>query len=107
MATGTATSLPTAPSDNGLDISGEIIGTYVLDADLRAVIEQALLEQQATIIDPYTFHQRPQPGPANPSVTGTLGTDEVVADSNDRIVSGSSVIVLPGVLDAADPDDDR
>ena len=94
----------TAVGSNGLDISGEIIGTAVLDPDLRATIEQALIDQQATIIDPYTFHERLQPAPANPSVTGTFGTDTFIANDDDRLVNGSSVIVLPGVLDAADPE---
>ena len=94
----------TAVGDNGLDISGEIIGTYALGIDLRASIEQALLDQQATIIDPYTFNEHPQPAPANPSVTGTFGTDTSIADANDHIVDNSSVIVLPGVLDAATPE---
>jgi len=96
----------TAVGDNGLDTSGQIIGTTVLDVDFRAAIEQALIDQQSRIIDPYTFHERAQPGPANPSVTGIFDIDEFVADPNDRVVGGSVALVLPGVLDAAGPDDE-
>ena len=63
-------------------------------------------DQQATIVDSYTFHQRPQPTPANPSATGTFGTDEFIADPNDRIINDSAVLVLLGVLDATGPNND-
>ena len=94
----------TAVGDNGLDPTGLIVGTTVLDAELRAAIEEALRQQQAGIVDPYTLHDRERPATAAPVVDGTFGVDEFIADDNDRIVAESSALVLPGVLDAATPE---
>ena len=78
--------------------------TTVLEADQRAVIEQALIDQQSGIVDPYTLHQHAKPVPANPSVTGAFVIDEFIVDLNDRVAAGSSALARRGVLDAADSD---
>ncbi len=96
----------TVIGDNNIDASGEIIGTVVLDPELRAQIEAALEDQQAEIVDPYTLHNRPLPAPATLTFSGVFGIDEFIADGNDRLVAGNGAAVVVGAFDAAAPADE-